>query len=214
MVIFYILSLKAFYFETICAIIRYEQGNIFFKTIESDKEIRMNAKRFNELVNKMKTDSDAFVELYDYFFPRIVLYSRNHLHTNDGDDIAHSFFTALLTRKSDNEILFPCAFVYTSCRNIYLSMKKKKYDLIELNEAICGTTENKYIDEMITAGALMKQCLTERESQIIYLYRYEGLPLKEIAVKYGLHYGTIRQIYRRAMLKLDEFLKKNQKYNF
>ena len=162
----------------------------------------------------MKTDSDAFVELYEYFFPRIVLYCKNHLHTNDGDDVAHNFFTALLTRKSDNEILFPCAFVYTSCRNIYLNTIKNKYETVELNEAICGSIENKNIDEMITAGALMKQCLTERESKIIYHYRYEGIPLKEIAIKYGLRYGTVRQTYSRAMLKLEAFLKKNQKYKF
>ena len=54
------------------------------------------------------------------------------------------------------------------------------------------------------------QNLSEKERQIIILYDYEGLTMKEIAEAIGLSEGRISQIHTSALLNLKKELKKNK----
>jgi len=166
---------------------------------------RMNAKRFNKLIQKIHTNQSAFDELYHFYFPNIVmLITKKYRLNNVADDIAQEFFVKLLSMDIKRYIDNPTAWVYTSCDNLakdYIK-REQRYNLAYVRED--KSHKDEIVDELIWGDYLERlNMLDEEVRKIIDLHLLQGYSLKEVAEIMNLNHNTVRQKYLRAKAKVQ-----------
>lgn len=178
-------------------------------------QVKMRADEFNRLLSRISVSDKAFEELYDYYYPRIVLHIKMKYHNVDASDIAHEFFLNLIRTKSFKYIKHPSSWVYACCDNIIKKSSNREFEEIsEITDILCADylcdTEGKesnlsdFFNSKETDYYL--SCLTnEEDKKIIYLYYWMGYTLREIAGIMKLKNATVKQRFSRAMKKIKKF---------
>lgn len=89
-------------------------------------ELFMLNTEFNELINQIKVDNNAFRKIYQYYCPLITDYVNCNYHLISGDEIAEEFFIMLINR---NDFVIcvenPTEWVYECCRNLCKSKNRQ-----------------------------------------------------------------------------------------
>lgn len=103
----------------------------------------------------------------------------------------------------------PLAWMFTICKNLFLSEKRKHKKYADFNEIdfendVLFSYEMDYEDQVVLKAAL--GLLTDEERQIILLYAVSGLKHKEIADAIGLGLSTTLSKYHRGLKKLRKHL--------
>lgn len=167
----------------------------------------MSDKEFNNFLVKIKYDKEAFITIYNYYFPRIVMHIRRKYPKVSAEDIAQDFFLNLLHIENYKYINNPTSWIYTSCDNLV----KKTISKIELVDI-----ENLQIkdDKCILNQVIMTEQMRvvfdilgdDTSKSIFYLYYWEGYNLREITDFLKLKKSTIKQKHTRGIKKLRKFL--------
>lgn len=166
----------------------------------------MDKKKFNLLLDSYKTDRNSFIELYEYYFHRIVYHISIKFGKTFAEDIAQEFFVKLMRIQIDEPVEYPTTWVYTVCDNLAKSLIKKYKSYEEL-------TGNEYyelqsdISEREVIRSAMKD-LDEIDKKIVGMFYWEGYSLKEIADILKLSYEMVKKRHARLLKKLNKNLKK------
>lgn len=169
----------------------------------------MDSKEFNKLLKIITTDEKALETLYNYYYKRIIYHFHNNYGRELAEDAAQNFFINLLKKTNEySYISYPTSWVYKCCQNILNRLIRKENNFIELNETIAAT-ENFEFDYITIFADLYESIehVDDISKKIIVLFHWEGYSLKEIASILELKYPTVRQKYRRALIKCKRNIK-------
>lgn len=170
----------------------------------------MEKEEFNKLIaEKNNPDGIAFVELYKFLFPKIVIHIiKKYKNRTLGEDIAHNFFHKLLKMEIKEEIEKPLCWAYTVSDNLAKDFFKSEeiHNAYLPDESSYDPNAKILLEEYLK---LIDTNLDPQSSEIIKMCVLEGFDLKEIAEILEMNYNTVRQKYSRGMKKLRKIFKDN-----
>ncbi|MCC6643910.1 sigma-70 family RNA polymerase sigma factor [Candidatus Peregrinibacteria bacterium] len=168
-----------------------------------------------QLVELAKTDSDAFAQLYDYFFPKVFAFVISKVGSNDAaEDIVSEVFIKVvqhLPKYQDRGAPF-AAWLFTIARNMvfdyYSKQSKDKSTVLEEGLEIKDESKNSSPHEQAKHSELhekvkqVMQQLPERDLNVMQMKFYSGLTNREIAATLNLTESNVGIIIYRVLKKL------------
>lgn len=166
----------------------------------------MDAQKFNYILANYKRDKQCFIELYEYYYHRIVFHVGWKFGKEVAEDVAQDFFVKLMRIELDHPVEYPTTWVYTVADNIAKSFIKKfkTYDELTGDEFYEFSTDVSEREMLKTAS----NELDLLDKTIITMYYWEGYSLKEIASITNNSYEMIKKRHARALKKMGKVLKK------
>ena len=156
--------------------------------------------------------TDIMEKIYLEYKEKVFRYVRGKLaNAADAEDVTSEIFLRVQTSLSsyDEEKATLSTWIYTITHNAvcnyYRDQSKRAVSLDESDaysgedEGVMAEIENEILKEDL---ALALETLTEREQDIIVLYYYHELPLRDIAIKMGITYTNAKFIKHQAIGKL------------
>lgn len=171
----------------------------------------MNVIKFNFLLSRYRYSKSAVKELYEYYYPVIVLsINRQFRGTVDGDDVAQAVFLRLFTCKL-KWIRAPNAWIHTLAANIAIDKLRKEKGQRRAEE-LAARAERVDTPEILDTDIL--NCLNVIERRIIYLRYWELYKLNEIGELLKLKSGAVYYLHETGKKKLKkEFIKEKDNEN-
>ncbi len=168
-----------------------------------------------KLVELAKTDTEAFGELYDLFFPKVYAFVAAKVDSkSDAEDVVSNAFLKVLNalpKYQDTGAPF-AAWLFKICRNeIYDYYKKSgKHKHGDLNEALEVKDQDEDLEpeKVVKKGELKSRVkevmaqLPEREASIMHLKFFSGLNNREIANTLDLSESNVGIILFRTLKKI------------
>ena len=162
--------------------------------------------------------TDVMEKIYLEYREKVFRYVRGKVrNTADAEDVTSEIFLKVLSSLDsyDEEKSTLSTWIYTITHNTvcnYYRERSKRALSIDEN-ALCSDTddgvmseiENEILKENL---AIALETLTEREQDIIVLYYYHEIPLRDIAIKMGITYTNAKYIKHQAINKLKHIMKK------
>ena len=162
--------------------------------------------------------TDVMEKIYLEYREKVFCYVRGKVaSTQDAEDVTSEIFLKVLSSLDsyDEEKSTLSTWIYTITHNTvcnYYRERSKRALSIDEN-ALCSDTddgvmseiENEILKENL---AIALETLTEREQDIIVLYYYHEIPLRDIAIKMGITYTNAKYIKHQAINKLKHIMKK------
>lgn len=152
-------------------------------------------------------------KIYLEYREKVFRYVRGKVrNVADAEDVTSEIFLKIQTSLDsyDEEKATLSTWIYTITHNavcnFYRDESKRALPLDE--NALCSLTdddgvmaeiENEILKEQL---AVALETLTEREQDIIVLYYYHEIPLRDIAIKMGITYTNAKFIKHNAITKL------------
>ncbi len=171
-----------------------------------------------KLVERAKTDTEAFSELYDLYFSRVYNFVAAKIgRQEDTEDLVSDIFMKILEKLDkfkDRGVPFG-AWVFKICRNeIYDYYKKTGRDkTTDLDNAAEIKDKDETPDKKAHQVELSEQVrkvlseLPERDQSVVELKFYSGLNNREIADALGLTESNIGVILFRVLKRIKPELK-------
>jgi RNA polymerase sigma-70 factor (ECF subfamily) len=138
-------------------------------------------------------------------------------NTADAEDVTSEIFWRVFSSLDsyNEEKATLSTWIYTITHNTvcnYYREQSRRALSIDEN-ALCADTddgvvaeiENEILKENL---AIALETLTEREQDVIVLYYYHEIPLRDIAIKMGITYTNAKFIKHQAINKLKHIIKK------
>ena len=156
--------------------------------------------------------TDVMEKIYLEYREKVFRYVRGKVRNlADAEDVTSEIFWRVQTSLGsyDEEKATLSTWIYTITHNTvcnyYRERSKRALSLDE--NALCSDTddgvvaeiENEILKENL---AIALETLTEREQDIIVLYYYHEIPLRDIAIKMGITYTNAKFIKHQAIVKL------------
>lgn len=167
----------------------------------------MTAFEFNRLLSKIKVNDEAFLTIYNYYYPRIILHMRSKYPDISAEDVAQDFFICLLNVKSFKYIFNPKAWVYKSCVNIakkyFIGMNRVEIEHCQLKVEDYAIENLVVTEEINNIFDILGDDLTQK---IFYLYYWEGYNLREISELLNQNKSTVKQKHVRGLKRLKKKL--------
>ena len=156
--------------------------------------------------------TDVMEKIYLEYREKVFRYVRGKVRNlADVEDVTSEIFWRVLSSLDsyDEEKSTLSTWIYTITHNTvcnYYRERSKRALSIDEN-ALCSDTddgvvaeiENEILKENL---AIALETLTEREQDIIVLYYYHEIPLRDIAIKMGITYTNAKFIKHQAISKL------------
>ena len=156
--------------------------------------------------------TDVMEKIYLEYREKVFRYVRGKVaSTADAEDVTSEIFLRVQTSLDsyDEEKATLSTWIYTITHNAvcnyYRDESKRALTLDEnalysdRDDGVMAEIENEILKESL-AKAL--ETLTEREQDIIVLYYYHAIPLRDIAIKMGITYTNAKFIKHGAIAKL------------
>ena len=156
--------------------------------------------------------TDVMEKIYLEYREKVFRYVRGKVRNlADAEDVTSEIFWRVLSSLDsyNEEKATLSTWIYTITHNTvcnyYREQSKRALSLEE--NALCSDTddgvvaeiENEILKENL---AIALETLTEREQDIIVLYYYHEIPLRDIAIKMGITYTNAKFIKHNAIKKL------------
>ena len=167
-----------------------------------------------QLVELAKTDTDAFAQLYDYFFPKVFAFVVSKVGSTDAaEDIVSEVFIKVvqnLPKYQDRGAPF-AAWLFTIARNLIFDYysKQAKQKEVPLDEGIEVKDEREKSPADLAKQTELKEKvmevmrqLPERELSIMQLKFFSGLTNREIAATLNLSENNVGIIIYRVLRRL------------
>ena len=157
-------------------------------------------------------NADVMEKIYLEYREKVFRYVRGKVRNlADAEDVTSEIFWRVQTALDsyDEEKATLSTWIYTITHNTvcnyYREQSKRALSLEE--NALCSDTDDGVVAEIeneITKEnlAIALTSLTEREQDIIVLYYYHEIPLRDIAIKMGITYTNAKFIKHQAIGKL------------
>ena len=155
---------------------------------------------------------DVMEKIYLEYREKVFRYVRGKVRNlADAEDVTSEIFLKVLSSLDsyDEEKATLSTWIYTITHNTvcnyYRERSKRALSLDEnalysdTDDGVMAEIENEILKENL-AKAL--ETLTEREQDIIVLYYYHEIPLRDIAIKMGITYTNAKFIKHNAIKKL------------
>ena len=161
--------------------------------------------------------TDVMEKIYLEYREKVFRYVRGKVRNfADAEDVTSEIFWRVQTALDsyDEEKSTLSTWIYTITHNTvcnyYRAQSKRALSLEE--NALCSDTDDGVaaeIENEITKEnlAIALETLTEREQDIIVLYYYHEIPLRDIAIKMGITYTNAKFIKHQAISKLKLAMK-------
>lgn len=159
--------------------------------------------------------NDDFEMLYKKYNKELYIYALSLCkdHHLSQDLVSETFFKALLSLDiSEGYFKY---WLFRVCKNLYLDYLKKNSRLEDMDSnANKLSIEDNVLDKIISneeRRRIYYEVLNLQPSykEIVVLYYYCNLSLKEISEATGISQGAVRTLLFRARKKLKEFLKED-----
>ena len=160
---------------------------------------------------------DIMEKIYLEYREKVFRYVRGKAaSTADAEDVTSEIFLRVQTSLDsyDEEKSTLSTWIYTITHNTvcnyYRELSKRALPIDEnalssdADDGVVAEIENEILKENL-ATAL--ETLTEREQDIIVLYYYHGILLRDIAIKMGITYANAKFIKHQAICKLRLVMK-------
>lgn len=168
-----------------------------------------------KLVELAKTDSDAFAQLYDFYFPKVYAFVMAKVGSkNAAEDIVSDVFMKLvenLPKYHDRGLPFS-AWLFAVARNVLFDFyaKQKKHDVLPIEEGVEIKDENEEMapakvassNELKDKVKTVMNKLPERELSILQMKFFSGLTNREIAATLNLSESNVGIILFRVLKKI------------
>lgn len=167
------------------------------------------------LVQRVKTDRQAFADLYDRYFPKILKYCSRRLYSQSvGEDLTSDVFLTAATKidsfrgRSGGEFSQWLYTIATNKINAYVRSFERRKELLEFaaNSRQIGQTpthdSNDHLDWPAVYEAILQ--LKPRDQTLITLRYMQELPHEQIAGIVDLKPAAVRVALSRAMAQLRE----------
>ena len=157
-------------------------------------------------------NADVMEKIYLEYKEKVFRYVRGKVaNAADAEDVTSEIFLKVQTSLDayDEEKATLSTWIYTITHNTvcnyYREQSKRALSLEE--NALCSDTDDGVVAEIeneITKEnlAIALTSLTEREQDVIVLYYYHEIPLRDIAIKMGITYTNAKFIKHQAIDKL------------
>ena len=159
---------------------------------------------------------DVMEKIYLEYREKVFRYVRGKVaSTADAEDVTSEIFWRVLSSLDsyDEEKATLSTWIYTITHNrvcnYYREQSRRALSLDE--NALCSDTddvmteiENEILKESL---AIALETLSEREQDVIVLYYYHEIPLRDIAIKMGITYTNAKFIKHQAISKLKLAMK-------
>ena len=156
--------------------------------------------------------TDVMEKIYLKYREKVFRYVRGKVaSTADAEDVTSEIFWRVQTALDsyDEEKSTLSTWIYTITHNMVCNYyREQSRCALSLDEnALCYDTddgvvaeiENEILEENL---AIALETLSEREQDIIVLYYYHEIPLRDIAIKMGITYTNAKFIKHQAISKL------------
>ena len=155
--------------------------------------------------------TDVMEKIYLEYREKVLRYVRKRVHNEaDAEDVTSDIFLKVLSSLDsyDEEKSTLSTWIYTITHNAvcnyYREQSKRAFSLDENalysdTDDVMTEIENEILKENL---AIALETLTVREQDIIVLYYYHEIPLRDIAVKMGITYTNAKFIKHQAISKL------------
>ncbi|MEG6523047.1 RNA polymerase sigma factor [Desulfotomaculum sp. 1211_IL3151] len=164
------------------------------------------------LVSRAAQDTSAFVELYDFYFPRIYNYIRFRVGDPDvADDLTSQVFERVVHRLKDYQENLGsfAAWIFTIAHNRVTDhyREKQRRSTVSL-EAVQEIAADSDVEKDAITTEIKKHLrqalnqLADRERNIISLKFWSGLTNRRIAQLTGISENNVAIILYRSMRKL------------
>ena len=161
--------------------------------------------------------TDVMEKIYLEYREKIFRYVRGKVRNlADAEDVTSEIFWRVLSSLDsyDEEKSTLSTWIYTITHNTvcnYYREQSKRALSIDEN-ALCSDTDDGVVTEIENEIlkenlAIALETLTEREQDIIVLYYYHEIPLRDIAIKMGITYSNAKFIKHQAISKLKLAMK-------
>jgi RNA polymerase sigma-70 factor (ECF subfamily) len=162
-------------------------------------------------------NADVMEKIYLAYREKVFRYVRGKVaNAADAEDVTSEIFLKVQTslHSYDEEKATLSTWIYTITHNAvcnyYRAASQRALPLDE--NVLCSDTddvmteiENEILKENL---AIALETLSEREQDIIVLYYYHEIPLRDIAIKMGITYTNAKFIKHQAINKLKHIMKK------
>lgn len=172
----------------------------------------MEEKQFNKILQNIKTDTDAFLQLYDYYYPKIVLHLKLRYPQAEIHDIAQEFFMKLLDINPNIHIKKPTSWVYAVCDNIAKRQYKKSAqneqlaDVSFISEMFCDAeTEDRIISRQNIAD-MFNMLKSEESKRIVILHLVYGYSIKETAEIMHMSFHAVKKRCERSVKIMKKYI--------
>lgn len=166
----------------------------------------MKPQKFNRLLEKMKTDKQALDEIYNEYYPILVLsINRRFGKLVCAEDIAQDVFVSLLNAEKFEYIEAPSAWLSKIATNKAIDKLKYRREEVPLPDNYPLPFN---LDDLAIAEDVKKSLsvLDKQSQEIVYLHFWEGYSHKEIAAAMNLSPANVRVKMSRAYRKLKKNL--------
>lgn len=159
---------------------------------------------------------ELFKTIWKEYFPRMTVFTRTMLDTEDSADAVQEIMMKVLANLSSYNPLYSFnTWIYSIARHhcidmIRSSSRKKKRQIDLVRDIVSQTAEDPA--DGVLAGELIetvRQFLSQRngsDRQIAYLRFYEDLRLREIARITGMPTGTVKYRIHRIRGEMKKYL--------
>ncbi len=171
-----------------------------------------------ELVERVKTQPQAFGQLYDLYYSKILnfIYRRTLDMTLAEELTSNTFFNALRALPSYNDCGKFCAWLYCIAGNeIRLHWRAKRgrregtyrwrEEFARIRFAANQSTAADEVEEKMQQFARLHDaisCLPERYQAVLTLRYFEGMSYDEVADVLGKKIGTVKSLIHRGLERL------------
>lgn len=166
-----------------------------------------------DLIERVKSNKEAFLEIYDAHFQRIYNYAYYRtMNHNDAEEITSQTFLAALEKIQSFEYrnIPVVAWLYKIASNALIDLYRKQGKIAELaDDYIWADSENE--PEQVVLGWSEKQQLIEQlnnlpplQHQALILRYIQNLSYKEIAQIMDKTEGAVKQLLHRGLTCLRE----------
>ena len=165
--------------------------------------------------------TDVMEQIYLAYREKVFRYvSGKVVNAADAEDIASEIFLKIQTSLDsyNEEKATLSTWIYTITHNTVCNYYRRASKnalpldenalLVDADDDVMVEIENEILKEQL---AVALETLTEREQDIIVLYYYHELPLRDIAIKMGITYTNAKFIKHQAISKL-RLAMKNESY--
>ena len=161
--------------------------------------------------------TDIMEKIYLEYKEKVFRYVKGRVRNlADAEDVTSEIFLKVLSSLGsyDEEKATLSTWIYTITHNTVCNYyREQSRCALSLDEnALYSDTDDVMaeIENEITKEnlAIALETLTEREQDIIVLYYYHEIPLRDIAIKMGITYTNAKFIKHQAINKLKRIMKK------
>ena len=153
--------------------------------------------------------TDVMEKIYLEYREKVLRYVRKRVHNEaDAEDVTSDIFLKVLSSLDsfDEEKATLSTWIYTVAHNTvcnyYRAQGRAELSLDE-GVAVPSDEDDEIENEILKENlAIALETLSEREQDIIVLYYYHDIPLRDIAIKMGITYTNAKFIKHNAISKL------------